>query len=178
MIMISKTIYYSWDDVSGQVADIARQVIKRKWYPDYIVGITSSGLVPATMLSTFLDVKMHTLDVYEEESNCWMSEDAFGYVDQRKENDTIFDRAKQKKILILDSINQYGTQFSWIKQDWQKTCMPDSPEWDNVFRNNVKFAALTESTNNRFNIDFYSKLTDFSYNTNVIYPWDQWWHKS
>lgn len=175
---MSKVKYYSWDDVSGQVSEIARQLFKKNWFPDYIVGITPSGLVPATMLSTFLDVKMHTLDVAEKESNCWMSEDAFGYVIDRKHaDDPVFDRAQQKKILIVDSINVNGGQFAWIKNDWMSSCLPDNPEWENVFQNNVKFAALTESTNNRFNIDFYSKLTDFSYNTDVIYPWDQWWRK-
>ena len=54
------------------------------WRPDYIVGLTRGGLIPAVWLSEYLDIPMHTLEVKlrdhsNTESNLWMAEDAFGY---------------------------------------------------------------------------------------------------
>ena len=74
-------IYYSWAQIQGAVLDIARQLQHDNWKPDYIVGITRGGLIPATLLSQYLDVPMQTLKVSlrdgsECESNCWMAEDA------------------------------------------------------------------------------------------------------
>ena len=75
--------YIKNDNIKSYVLDIVKQMYKDNWRPDYIVGITRGGLYPAIMLSHYLDIKMHTLDVRlrdgdEQESNCWMAEDAFG----------------------------------------------------------------------------------------------------
>ena len=60
--------------------------------PHYIVGVTRGGLIPAVMLSHYLNVPMHTLKVSllegsddDCESNLWMSEDAFGYVPKEEQ---------------------------------------------------------------------------------------------
>lgn len=79
-----KKVYYSWQQVQGAVLDIARQLNEDNWRPDYIVGITRGGLIPANLLSQYTGTKMHTLNVSlrdggESESNLWMAEDAFGF---------------------------------------------------------------------------------------------------
>ena len=58
-----KKIYYQWKDIHGAVIDIARQLQKDNWRPDYIVGLTRGGLIPAVMLSQFLEVPCETLKV-------------------------------------------------------------------------------------------------------------------
>jgi hypoxanthine phosphoribosyltransferase len=45
------------------VHKIIRDMAQDNWRPDYIAGITRGGLVPATMLSHYLDVPMHTLNI-------------------------------------------------------------------------------------------------------------------
>ena len=95
--MTNKILPISQTALNGYVHSILRQMSKDNWQPDYIVGITRGGLVPAVMISQYLDVKMHTLDVsfrdndLGPESNLWMAEDAFGYVnkeDRANENET------------------------------------------------------------------------------------------
>jgi hypothetical protein len=72
--------------LNSWVHKIIREMSKDNWIPDYIVGITRGGLVPAAMLSHYLDVPMHTLNIsfrdndLGPESNLWMAEDAYGYV--------------------------------------------------------------------------------------------------
>jgi hypoxanthine phosphoribosyltransferase len=84
-----KKHYYSWDDVEHMCQQIALQMYKDAWRPDYIVGITRGGNVPATILSNMLGVRCETLKVKLRdndpgescETNCWMADDAFGYVE-------------------------------------------------------------------------------------------------
>ena len=54
---------YTWDGVEEAVNSIAMQMFKDEWRPDYIVGITRGGLVPAVLLSHTTDIPMKTLCV-------------------------------------------------------------------------------------------------------------------
>lgn len=170
--MVTK-IYYSWSEVESAVSNIASQIYQSNWRPDYIVGITRGGLIPATMLSNFLNVKMHTLDVrlrdgddIGPETNCWMSEDAFGY-----------DMEKSKNILIIDDINDSGATFNWIKDNWQSSCLPNSDVWNNVWGNNVRFAVLTNNLASPVSVDYYADEVNKAENDCwLVYPWEEW-HK-
>ena len=47
-----RLITYNWNKVERAVQDIAMGMYKDNWrFPDYIVGVTRGGLVPAVMLS-------------------------------------------------------------------------------------------------------------------------------
>ncbi len=77
-------IYYSWQDVEHHTQEILRQIHADAWRPDYVVGLTRGGLVPANLISQYLGCRMETLKVSlrddtECESNLWMAEDAFGH---------------------------------------------------------------------------------------------------
>jgi len=148
-----KLITYNWDKVNRAVQDIAMQMYKSNWRPDYIVGITRGGLVPAVMLSHMTDIPMHTLCVQlgaeglEEntESNCWMAEDAYGY------------NSKQKNILIIDDINRGGDALAWIMNDWKSSCLPnDTITWEETWHSNVRFASLLSDPNSIVETDYYS----------------------
>jgi hypothetical protein len=164
----------SWDKVQGMTAQLARDISNSNWRPDYVVGITRGGLVPAVMLSQYFNVPMHTLKVSLKdggsdacESNLWMAEDAYGYIDP------------PKNILIVDDINDTGATFEWIKNDWQSGCLPDQVEaWDSVWKDNVKFAVLVENLASS-GINDYSALevNKAEHNVWIDFPWEDWWGK-
>ena len=52
-----KKHYYSWQDVEKMCVSIVAQMCKDQWMPDYIVGITRGGNIPATIISQMLDVR-------------------------------------------------------------------------------------------------------------------------
>ena len=180
-----KKIYYSWSDVEGAVLDIARQMFDHNWRPDYIVGITRGGLVPANLLSQYTGIKMHTLSVSlrdnkDTESNLWMAEDAIGAVPA--------DKSKQygghkhvemlkKKILIVDDINDSGATLNWIKKDWPSGCYPDSEEWNQVWGDNVRFAVLTQNWASSFrDPDYYVwSVNKREEDCWLVYPWEEFW---
>jgi len=177
-----KKHYYSWEDVEDACVSIALQMYKDSWMPDYIVGITRGGNVPATILSNMLNVPGQALKVSlrdddsESESNCWMSEDAFGYVneEEREIYKSRWDIAKRKNILIVDDINDTGATFNWIKQDWQSSCLPDEPTWDTVWGQNVRFAVITENLASNFDGVNYSvhEVNKAEEDVWLVYPWE------
>ena len=178
-----KKHYYSWQDVEDACVNIALQMYKDNWRPDYIVGITRGGNVPATILSNMLDVRCEALkvslrdDEIGPESNCWMSEDAFGYNYPEESGVTgaRWDIKQRKNILIVDDINDTGATFNWIKQDWQSTCLPNETNaWDAVWANNVRFAVITENLSSEFGgVRYYShEVNKAEEDVWLVYPWE------
>lgn len=181
---MTKKHYYSWQDVEEACVNIALQMYKDAWRPDYIVGITRGGNVPATILSNMLGIRCEALKVSlrddshgECETNCWMSDDAFGYVDEieREIYKSRWDTKKRKNILIVDDINDTGATFNWIKQDWQSTCLPnEDAAWKTVWGGNVRFAVITENLSSKFeSVNYYAhEVNKAEEDVWLVYPWE------
>jgi hypoxanthine phosphoribosyltransferase len=174
------------------ISKICRDIALSGWRPNYIVGLTRGGLIPAVMISHYLNVPMHTLNIslrdgnVGPESNLWMAEDAFGNpnntVDFMLEDPTkLFEEDTTKQILIVDDINDTGATFNWIMEDWPSGCFPDDPVWENdVWNNNVKFAVLVDnlSSNCKVKMDFVGmEINKAENDVWVDFPWEDWWAK-
>ena len=179
-----KKHHYSWQDVEKMCVQIVTQMYKDNWRPDYIVGLTRGGNVPATILSNMLDIRCEALKVSFRdsdggpESNLWMSEEAFGYVSEL-DRDGIMENVKsdsnaKKNILIVDDINDTGATFNWIKQDWQSSCLPDDPNWNTIWGNNVRFATLTDNGASSFGEVNYTchEINKAEEDVWLVYPWE------
>lgn len=177
--------YYNWQDIERMCVSIVSQMAKDQWIPDYIVGITRGGNIPATIISQMLDVRCETLKVKLRdnkenescESNCWMSEDAFGYVDEeiRRTIKSRWDINSRKNILIVDDINDSGETFKWIVNDWQSSCLPgETSAWKSVWNHNVRFAALTNNEASSFDLVRYTAHSINKVETPqwLVYPWE------
>jgi xanthine phosphoribosyltransferase len=120
-----KKLVINDNEFKGLVNKLCRDIANSGWRPDYVVGITRGGLTPAAMISHYFNVPCETLKVSlrdgdSSESNCWMAEDAFGYVplEDRGESGTETDPAYRKNILIVDDINDTGATLEWIRKDF------------------------------------------------------------
>ena len=106
-----------------------------------------------------------------------MAEDAFGVVplDEQDIYKSRFDPYKRKNILIVDDINDTGTTFNWIREDWQKSCFPqENNAWESVWGNSVKFAVLTENLASDFHhTNFYAhEINKAEDDVWLVYPWE------
>jgi len=171
-----KKVTVTWQDVEGMCQDIIRQIYLDNWKPDYVVGLTHGGLVPATLISQYLNVTMETLQVRlqidnndtECESNLWMAEEAYGYLDS------------PKQILIVNDINYTGDKFDWIKQDWEDGCLGHDERWDYVWGKSTRIATLYDNEVSKSELAInYSSVTinKFTEDCQVEFPWENWWNK-
>lgn len=161
------------DEFRGLIARICRDISASNWRPDYIVGITRGGLVPAVMISHYLNVPMHTLNVslrdsanIGPESNLWMAEDAFGY------------NAEPKNILIVDDINDSGATINWIMEDWRSGCFPDGDRWGKMWGTNVRFAVVFDNLASKANVKMdYSgeEINKAEKDVWIDFPYESWW---
>lgn len=161
------------EDIQHLVNKLCRDISLSNWRPDYVVGLTRGGLIPAVMISHYFNVPMHSLNVslrdsdIGPESNCWMAEDSYGYQDS------------PKRILIVDDINDSGATFSWIKQDWQSSCAVNDERWNYVWGKTTKFAVLFENLSSDFNeVSYFAEEINKAENDVWIdFPWEDWWTK-
>lgn len=160
-------------EFNGLISRICRDISASNWRPDYIVGITRGGLVPAVMISHYLNVPMHTLNVslrdgadIGPESNLWMAEDAFGY------------NSDPKNILIVDDINDSGATINWIMEDWRSSCFPDGDRWQKMWGDNVRFAVVFDNLASKCNVkmDYCGEeINKADQDVWVDFPYESWW---
>jgi xanthine phosphoribosyltransferase len=179
-----KKLYVSDVDIKEYVNTISYQMYKDAWRPDYIVGLTRGGLIPAVYMSHMLDIPMETLKVALRdgtggESNCWMAEDAFGYVsiEDRGESGCQTDPALRKNILIVDDINDTGATLDWIIKDWPSGCLPNHHAWENaIWGRNVRFAVLFDNLSSKFSrkVDYSAvEINKAEEDVWIVYPWER-----
>ena len=167
-------IYLTWRDVEHHTQEILRQICSDSWRPDYVVGLTRGGLVPANPISQYLGCRMETLKVSlrdhtECESNLWMAEDAFGH-----------EMEQPKNILIVDDINDTGATLNYIREDWPSGCFPDNPRWTEVWGSNVRVAVLVDNESSKSGIPVSYSAVDINkaeQDSWIVFPWEEWWQR-
>ncbi len=187
---IDNQVFYTWQDIQETTLDLIRQINLSHWKPDYIVGITRGGLIPANLMSQWFEVPMYALDVslrdnteIGPESNWWMAEQAFGYVPEDERGSgfdgkpVYSDPSYARNILIVDDINDSGATINWIKEDWQKGCLPDDPTWSGVWGGNVRFATLLDNTASAADVEYASVEINKHETPDlwIVFPWEDWW---
>jgi len=153
--------------VENYTQEICRQLHLQQWHPDYVVGLTRGGLVPANLISQYLNVPMHTLKVSlrddaDCESNLWMSAEAHAH----------------KNLLIVDDINDSGATLNWIRQDWQAAIGFDHDHWHDVWGHSARIAVLIDNQSSQCELPISYSAVEVNKLENpewFVFPWEDWW---
>lgn len=178
---MTKKRFINYADLHGQVLELANAVQRSGWKPDYVVGLTRGGLLPAVMLSHWFDVPCETLKVSlrdggQCESNAWMADDAYGYVQPIGEGGLNTSAEMRRNILIVDDINDSGDTIEWIRNDWQRSCSPNSDAWESIWHGNVRFAVLVNNAASKADVDYCAtQVNKHDDDVWLVFPWENWW---
>jgi hypoxanthine phosphoribosyltransferase len=173
--MNKRTISFS--EYKGLVSEVCRQITNSNWRPNYVVGITRGGSLPAVMISQYFNIpcemlKISLRDGSSSESNLWMAEDAFGY-NAAEVGDPLC-----KNILVVDDINDQGTTLNWLMEDWRSGCLPNDERWNHVWGQNVKFAVIIDNLASKCNVkmDFAGEeINKAEKDIWIEFPYEEWW---
>jgi hypoxanthine phosphoribosyltransferase len=160
-----KKVHYSWPTVDAASTKLAVEILNTDWRPNYVVGLTRGGLIPAVMISHLLKIPMYTLKVSlrddelnDSETNCWMPEDVVNGMN----------------ILIVDDINDSGETLKWIRSNWHDSVAGldlDPMMW---WHDRVRVAVLIDNLASGERVDFaaleINKAEDPCW---IVFPWEK-----
>ena len=152
--MIKKKIY-TWRDVEKMFSQLLVQLYNSEWRPDYIVGITRGGNVPATILSNMTGIRCEAVKVALRDGESGKTGDSISWMAD--------DAKLGKNILVVDDINDTGATFEWLSNDWGLNG-----------GDNVRFATLTENLSSNFDgVDYYcDEVNKAEEDVWLVYPWE------
>jgi len=148
-------ISYTYEEFNEGLNILVEQIKADEWQPDYIVGITRGGLVPAVCLSHMLNIPMETVkwslrDDCVQEMNCWIPED----IDNGM------------KVLIVDDIIDGGETIRALIKDWQTSI------YNQLSLDNIRICAMIVNTAQETKVHY----SHIQIDRNVEPRWfDFWW---
>ncbi len=151
-----RVLTLTWEDITSHVAILADKIRQSGWRPDVLVAIARGGLVPAMLLSDFLDVK----DILTIQLEHWP---APGKVEEevRLRYGLPDVDLSGKKVLIVDDVADTGDTLKFALEYLKS-------KYTNI---DVKTAALHVKKNKtKFIPDFWSVEVDPS--LWIVYPWN------
>jgi|TARA_B110000305_G_scaffold32941_1_gene32140 hypoxanthine phosphoribosyltransferase len=145
-------VYFTMIQVRNGMDKICEQMGKDGFEPDLVMGINRGGCIPGVYMSHRMHIPHEVLDVrlrdHKAKPDLSNLEKAYAF---------------QKKILIIDDINDSGSTFKFIRENFGG-------------EDRVKTAAIIHNKPSKFDT-----LDYWCYNINkeenpqwIVFPWEQW----
>jgi len=152
--MEKKEVYekLEWSKIHQVAWDTAKKVIESGYKPDVIVGISRGGLVPAKLLSDFLQIK----DVLTVKADHWgitATQDKKAHLAYGLDTDL-----SGKKVLLVDDVTKTGESMKLSKMHIEEK-KPKS----------IKTAVLYHMRDSDYEPNFYGAITHSDW---IIFPWN------
>jgi len=147
-----KKDYFTMGQMRNALIQIEDQLVHSNWMPSIILGINRGGCIPGVYLSHRINTAHEVLDIrlrdHTTKPNLSVLEKAFAF---------------QKKILIIDDINDSGETFNYIVKNFGKG------------DGRIKFAALINNKPSKAKVDYQGYEIDKSKNPAwIVFPWEEW----
>ena len=145
----------SWKDIEHWSKDVVRKVRESGYEPDIVIGLSRGGLVPARLVSDYLNIK----DLYAVKTEHWgltATRDGKAKLAQGLQVDI-----EGKKVLIVDDITDTGQSLKLALE--------------HIINHNpreTKTATLLHITHSKYVPDYYSEEVPEDNWTWFIFPWN------
>ncbi|MDP8012325.1 MAG: phosphoribosyltransferase [Thermoplasmata archaeon] len=150
-----KCMLVSWKNIESWVYEIKKKMDSIDYMPDVIIGLSRGGLVPARILSDYLQLK----DLYAIKTEHWgITATPDG---QAKITQGLPINIKGKNVLIIDDITDTGQSLK-VAYEYIKSFDPLI----------LKSATLLHITRSQFIPDFYAEEVLEKNWTWFIFPWN------
>ena len=147
-----KKNYFTMMQVRHSLNMILSEMSGLDWKPHIVLGINRGGCVPGIYLSHALDIPHETLDIRLRDHK---SKPSLAVLEKA--------HAFQKKILIIDDINDTGDTFNYIVENFGKG------------DGRIKFAALMHNKPSKAKVDYQGYEIDKSKDPAwIVFPWEEW----
>jgi hypoxanthine phosphoribosyltransferase len=108
----SGKMYFTYDQIHEQINSLAKHA--KEFHPDYIVAIGGGGLIPARLLRNHIDVPILVVTVVSYSGEQQGTIKKIQWVD-----DSLI---TNKRILIVDEINDTGATLEYCVNELNKSC--------------------------------------------------------
>jgi hypoxanthine phosphoribosyltransferase len=144
-------LYFTNIQMRNALIQIEDKLVHDMWLPDVILGINRGGCIPGVYLSHRLKKEHAVIDVRLRDHAA-------------RPNLSVLERefAFQKKILIIDDINDTGATFQYIIDNFGR-------------HDRIRYAAVINNRPSLVKIDYYGYEIDKNENLQwVVFPWEEW----
>ena len=148
----TKKTFFTTLQMRNALIQIEDQMVHDAWMPSIILGINRGGCIPGVYLSHRLDKPHEVLDIrlrdHASKPNLSTLEKAYAF---------------QKKILIIDDINDSGATFKYIEENFGKG------------DGRIKFAALIHNKPSKTKVDYQGyEINKEEAPAWIVFPWEEW----
>ena len=150
-------LYYSYDEMISDCRVIVRAMAHDNFKPDVIVGPGRGAYPFGVMLSHYFEVPF--------EAFRWQTRD--GKIEDSETLQHILSKYKDKKILIVDDINDTGTTLIGINEVVNGL---------DFFNQSISYATLFDKESSKFSkVDYTANVVLPDQERLIVFPYEEWW---
>jgi len=150
-------LYYSYGDMVSDCRVIVRDMAHDNFKPDVIVGPGRGAYPFGVMLSHYFEVPF--------EAFRWQTRD--GVIEDSETLQHILSKYKDKKVLIVDDINDTGKTLIGINE------VVDALDF---FNQEISYATLFDKESSKFSkVDYTANAVLPDQERWIVFPYEEWW---
>tara|TARA_A100001388_G_C28737642_1_gene485039 strand:+ start:336 stop:800 length:465 start_codon:yes stop_codon:yes gene_type:complete len=150
-------LYYSYDEMISDCRVIVRDMAHDNFKPDVIIGPGRGAYPFGVMLSHYFEVPF--------EAFRWQTRD--GKIEDSETLQHILSKYKDKKILIVDDINDTGTTLIGINEVVNGL---------DFFNQAISYATLFDKESSKFSkVDYTANIVLPNQERWIVFPYEEWW---
>lgn len=143
--------FYTWKQIEKMSVYLAGLLETGRQVPDYIIGVSRGGCIPATIISHKLDVPMIPIKVSTRD-----------HAEELIPEFAVGNERDHYRFLVVDDINDTGHTFKKIDKIL-----------NHIGCQHIEYAVLIDNEPSKFNVDYRAETINKDKDPAwIVYPWE------